>query len=619
MRLFAQCLICFLLFTIGYLLFTVNIYAAGEFTTNYKVVYTVDVNGSVTAVQDITLLNNTPNYYADKFELKIGSIKVEGVKAHDDLGPLEVKVNSEDNITSITVKFNQKVIGTAKNLPFTLSYTSPDLAVKSGQIWEISIPRIVKNPEIASYEADVITPASFGKTANITPDPKSQAREGNLQVFTFEKSQLEENGISMSFGTKQVFSFSLDYFLENNNLTSQVQEITLPPDNNYQKVVLSDILPRPLNTSIDSDGNFLAKYRLAPKTSLKIKATGYVEVFAKPQEFIQDKLSPQERRQYTQPHRYWETDQAEIKEKAKEFDTPSKIYDFVTDFLKYDEDKLSLDKIERLGALGALAKPDEAVCMEFSDLFIAIARGAGIPAKEIIGFAYTQNSRLKPLSLTSEGDLLHAWPAFWDDARGWIQVDPTWGSTAGGIDYFNKMDFNHITLIQRGLSSTYPPPAGSFKRAGEEAKKDVDIGFADELPVATAISELSLTIPEKIFSGIPTKVQIKIKNAGTSSIIGQKLSVGTGFLTVSGKLPEAIAILPPLAQIENIIKLQNKGFFAQKNDTLIVKFADTEIARPVRIVPFYFLLFSPFLIFSSLVACILIASGLFVYQKVRKK
>jgi len=66
------------------------------------------------------------------------------------------------------------------------------------------------------------------------PDPLTSIKAGQNQEFTFNKNQLENSGIAMSFGTKQVFRFSLDYYIENNNLTPRTEEITLPPDNNYK-------------------------------------------------------------------------------------------------------------------------------------------------------------------------------------------------------------------------------------------------------------------------------------------------------------------------------------------------------------------------------------------------
>ena len=101
------------------------------------------------------------------------------------------------------------------------------------------------------------------------------------------------------------------------------------------------------------------------------------------------------------------------------------------------------------GSVYALKNPGSAICTEFTDLFIALSRAAGIPARELEGFAWTENPKLRPLSLS--GDVLHAWPEYWDkDKNLWIQIDPTWGNTTGSIDYFTKLDFNHIVLLFMG-------------------------------------------------------------------------------------------------------------------------------------------------------------------------
>jgi len=50
-------------------------------------------------------------------------------------------------------------------------------------------------------------------------------------------------------------------------------------------------------------------------------------------------------------------------------------------------------------------------------------------------------------------------------------VDPTWGNTTGGVDYFNTFDFDHLAFVVKGISSTYPVPAGGYKLTGDENKK----------------------------------------------------------------------------------------------------------------------------------------------------
>ena len=609
-----------LLFTVHYILLTDEVFAQGEFETDYKAFYLVDSFGKTDVRQEIVLKNKTANYYAYKFELKIGSTKVENVKAQDNVGPLETNVKFEDNLTTISVKFNQKVIGAGKTLPWNLSYTSGELAAKSGQIWEISIPRLAKAADIGSYQSTVSVPISFGPVAFTTPTPKNTNKLSGRQEFIFNKDQLIQSGISMSFGQKQVFSFKLNYHLENNNLTGQFLQIALPPDNNYQKIVLEKLDPKPVNMSVDNDGNFLAKYKLAPRTNLDVTAAGYVEVFSKPFRRIVKNLSPQERDRYTQPQRYWETNNAIIKDKASSLKTPREVYDFVISTLTYSKERLNQPKIERLGAVKALSSPKDAVCMEFTDLFIALSRAAGIPAREIEGYAYTQNERLRPLSLTlPEGDILHAWPEYWDDNSGWIQIDPTWGSTSGGLDYFNVLDFNHLTFVQRGQSSTFPYPAGAYKRKENLGEKSVFVSFAQDLPNPTLTPSLTLSFPQKIISAIPVKVETTVANVGSTSIIGQELSLKTNKLENKSTQKIELPILPPFARENFQFTLQARGLFLNTQDTLVLSYADTQVSKPVKILPIYIIIFSKGLAISLTVAILIIVLGYFLFKKIKNK
>lgn len=593
-------------------------HAQGEFTTDYKVNYAVESTGRTNVTQQIVLRNKTANFYADKFELKIGSTKVENVKAQDASGPMETTVKFDNNVTSISVEFNQRVIGIDKTLPWTLSYTSTELASKSGQIWELSIPKVAQSTDIGTYDAQVTVPATFGPLAATAPEPKTTSSTSLLHTFTFDRDQLTKSGIAMSFGEKQVFAFNLNYYLENQNLTTQIQEITLPPDNNYQKIVLEKIDPSPIDVTVDADGNFLAKYKLAPKQKIDVNAAGYVEVFSKPFRNIYKPLSQSEKDRYTQPQRYWETDNAFVRDKANELKTPEKIYEFVASYLTYSQDRLNDPKIERKGAAQSAIEPQDAVCMEFTDLFIAIARSAKIPTREVEGYAYTQNERLRPLSLREEGDVLHAWPEYWDNNLGWVQIDPTWASTSGGLDFFNKMDFNHVTFIQRGTSSQSPQPPGAYKRQGDEQKKGVLVSFAQDLPQPTSIPQLTLYVPDKIISGIPVVITGQIKNAGSTSLFSVNLQLSTD-LRVRGDKVTNLGIMPPYSQREIEYRLQTKGFFTTQTEPITLIYADKFISKSTSIIPIYFLLISVNFVIGTILAVVIIVAGYYLYKRFHHK
>jgi transglutaminase-like putative cysteine protease len=96
-----------------------------------------------------------------------------------------------------------------------------------------------------------------------------------------------------------------------------------------------------------------------------------------------------------------------------------------------------------------------------------------------VGYGYTTNPTLRPLSLVV--DVLHAWPEYFDsDKKLWVPVDPTWGRTTRGTNYFDQPDFNHIVFAIHSTSNEEPLPPGFYRRPGQ-AGKDVVVDFVNEI------------------------------------------------------------------------------------------------------------------------------------------
>ena len=202
--------------------------------------------------------------------------------------------------------------------------------------------------------------------------------------------------------------------------------------------------PAPENVTKDKDGNWLATYLLRPRSSTRVEVRGKaaVSLFPKP-----EALSDESRAEYLKEKPYWQVSDSRIQKLAKDLKTPKAIYDYVVKSLTYDFERVKKQQA-RLGAVATLQNPTSAVCLEFTDLFIAITRAAGIPAREVEGFAFTDNQKQRPLSLVQ--DILHAWPEYYDDTRQmWIMVDPTWGNSTGGVDYFDVLDFDHFAFVRK--------------------------------------------------------------------------------------------------------------------------------------------------------------------------
>ena len=106
-----------------------------------------------------------------------------------------------------------------------------------------------------------------------------------------------------------------------------------------------------------------------------------------------------------------------------------KLYDFVIDKMVYDEEKLALG-ISDYSYASEILQKGKGICTDYSILYTALCRAAGIPAKFVQG--------LPIFSIVSEGNgelpYGHAWVEIKLPGYGWIPVDIT---AEGGFMAFN--------------------------------------------------------------------------------------------------------------------------------------------------------------------------------------
>ncbi len=148
---------------------------------------------------------------------------------------------------------------------------------------------------------------------------------------------------------------------------------------------------------------------------------------------------------YLQPVTYIESDAPQIVALAAQLgqgldtlcDKTRAYYDYVTDNLVY----LAYNPGD-LGALGAMSEGG-GDCTEFSDVFIALNRAGGIPARFLEGVVYYVGEY-------SEGDVKHDWSEVYWPGIGWAPMDATWGRHWEDREtYFAGMSADHI-VVTRG-------------------------------------------------------------------------------------------------------------------------------------------------------------------------
>ncbi len=578
---------------LGYLFIPAPIFAAGEFQADYNVQYAISPTGAAIVTQNITLTNKQTNLYPQKYSILLDTTKIKNVIAYDGRSIVPTEITQKDGKTQIFLTFNDKVVGLGKQLSFTLRFENGDIAQQNGTVWEVNVPGVTQDADIASYNVTLSVPSSFGKNAYMSPLPAAGT--------TWTKEQMMAGGISAAYGERQSFDLALSYYLSNPAVVPARMSIALPPDTAYQTVVVKSLTPKPETVVRDDDGNWLAQYQLLPGTGISIEAAVRVDITLNPKPAYQ--YPAPDYAVYTRPQQYWEVQDPKIQELAKKYTTPRAIYDYVVSALAYDYTRVqAASPPVRKGAVLALATPKNSVCMEFSDLFIAIARAAGIPARQAVGYAYTTNTKLRPLSLVA--DILHAWPEYWDKEKGvWIPVDPTWANTTGGVNYFDKLDFNHIVFAVQGTSSDAPYPAGFYRKPGKTTR-DVNVGFS-AVPFTAPTGKLDTTIrfPGIITAGITARGDVTLANV--SGVAVQSATIAIRSAPVDVGILRTEPEIPPFGRVTIPLTMTVPNYFSAGRGSILasVDGQTKSFSFAVQPITAYFLV--PILSFSGILIILL--------------
>lgn len=444
--------------------------ASDYFDVHLESIYKFNESGTCIISDNFVIENKVTEKYLPSLEYKLNQTEIENVKVINGNNDIEPLIQKNDNSSTIKIHFDDKVLGKGNKRSFTIVYEIDNLASKTGDVWELSIPKNDNITDYESFKTKILVPLSFGEEAYVTPNYSEKTKFEELVEYSFDKEKLLDSRIVIGFGEYQILNFLINYRLTNEGPIMETQHVSIPPDTSYQRMFFESLEPMPTNIEVDRDGNWIAFYKVSPNSKLDIKISGNVQLFANPRKY----LSPPTQNLYEniKPTEYWQSDNEYIVNLAKNLTTSKDAYDFVINSLSYD---YSLSKRERIGALNMIKNGGDSSCREYTDLLIALLRAKGIPSREIIGFAYTDNPELKPI--TFYNDVLHSWVEYWDfEKKIWVSVDPTWGATSKS-DYFSKFDLRHFAFTIHGIDDSNPIPPGFYNPNGLD--KDIYINFGE--------------------------------------------------------------------------------------------------------------------------------------------
>lgn len=556
--------IIFLIFSISLFMPSNAIASDSKYLISVKATYEISEKGNTHATYNVTLKNRSSDTYAPSITLSTEGFTPTEFTAFQ--GGLPLKTEKGENSVKLFLK--QPAVGLGASTKFVYSFNDQTLATNNKNMWKVRIPEISSLSEYESYTVNVKVPDSIAKNTYLSPTPTKTTNLKGVHDFYFDGSKLT-SPLTVFLGEYESYKFEIDREVANDGFFTKTYTLLIPPETAYQTVSVSEFTPIPKNVYLDQDGNWVSEITLKPRQTTKISVKGFVKVFQKPREG--EWVGPTSN--HLKSDAYWESDSADIKDALKEGTSTREIFDYVVSHLTYNYDK-TRSAPKRLGALEALKSPSEAICMEYTDLFIAMSRASGIPSREVNGFALDE-SVTRPSGIGK--NILHSWPEYWDSDRAmWISVDPTWADTSGGVDYFNQMDTQHVTLLVRGISSRYPetPGVSGF----DDTLLSYKLEPSEEYDEKKSLSLDILKTRNGLFNSQYTVI---IKNEGSVQIAPQTLDITIGDTQESVE----IHAIPPFGIVTENIHLTNGLFGLSLPSTIGATYGETSDTLSVSFLP----------------------------------
>jgi transglutaminase-like putative cysteine protease len=442
-------------------------------------------------------------------------IKTDDANAKLDFMQNSIEVTSEDG-QKITPLINRKGetievkvafprdIRTNESYSFNLRYRTQDLVEHSGNLYDIYVPAFAKDfqfvstEDAVSYTTTVLVPVSMGPLNFAIPD-KDVIRDGEFWRVNIETTDLVGRFAWIQLGTTQFYEFTItqEYFVGSNSpFLFNTYEIVIPRNFQVsqikQEVLFKNFDPAPEQVRRDSQGNLIAIYTLPANESGVIKISGYARIEQTKEDIRANSGTiadiPSELLQLTKPAEFWEVDSPEIAKKAAELKAnETNVYKLVEKTYLNIVNSIDYTDVERFGIVprrGALAtlRGGAAVCMEYSDLFIALMRAQGVPARAAYGHGYDPR-------VSANEQVGHQWAeVYFPGIQDWVAVDVTWGESGqvliGG-------DLNHL-YTHIAEASPDQTPQMRTKYFGDNPTRDgvkLNVATIAALPQETLLSE----------------------------------------------------------------------------------------------------------------------------------
>lgn len=292
-------------------------------------------------------------------------------------------------------------------------------------------------------------------------------------------------------------------------------------------------------TVIDAEGNYLAQIKAQnPESPYSYEIFSKVTTTSRGTYSLPESYTiPPEAQMYLQPAKGMQSGDPQIRELARSitanstssWEAVSRLAIWVHNYVEYDESQVGLSR----DALWVLENK-RGVCVEYTTLFMALAKSVGIPVRYVAGYTYSGKYG---------GWLGHAWAEAYIGK--WVPVDPTWLEAGRlGAAYIEVKRSADITL-DKSVAAIVSPPSATISLIGDgdgSLGKSVENVKISSIELEERSADFSLESSAGSMRGGEGALVIFTALSGEYKIASLDLvpCTGQGFINVSDSARSAI-------------------------------------------------------------------------------
>jgi len=517
--------------------------------------YTINADRTLNAHEKYVIYNSSTQTYIYTISHQIPTEETDDINVWSDAEILDNYFEKIAEKTTITIRFK---LGGRKRLTYHISYIADNLVSGAGPIYEGKFGGIILSPQNFSRKKHIVEIQGLAGSKLFLTNPDAQILGSDPPTVRYETSidaPGSFDGLEVQFCTQPTYyKLTLTERLTNQS-TDKIDDMRLDitlftEEASWQFAALVSSSHQMKTMYVDNENNWHGVFEvgeISPGATKELQLELIYEIDVYDPRISENDVGELSEASwlaaYLEPDNKWESDHPLIVQAATSavngetnaYLAGQKIVEFVVDRLNYQT------QTTRHGALWAYLNRS-GDCSEYTDLSIALARAAGLPARAMYGWGYSENNL---------GG--HAWVEFYLPNKGWQPADPTWAEAFG--DHFAKLNPIHLTRGIRGLNSSESGLTFAYRGASPEFKETVNSliltasGAAQEYISA---AEYAIGVAEKLLDSSPSEnlsqslqlAQQNLEQAQTASNENQKILYAKRSIENANEVIHALGKLP---------------------------------------------------------------------------